>query len=343
MLNLLRRRRADDTETDVQELLDAPGNDPADDDESAEQNPAPAPRGRKGRSREADVGHPWTNGQRLLSGATTTLVFAALLSGPAALGLRLLEDEAAPVSVAAEVQDPSRSQHVAEFAAGFMTAYLSSSRGQEEALLELMASGAGGDLRLPAEPPEITAVTAGQSIQLDEDSWIVTVAVDTPGGEEQPSVRRYWQVPILAGEDGSIAVSALPSLVAAPDGGELRAEEGQDVRDEGLRDTATAFVAAYLAGQGEVAPLTVPDVELGAITPVPYTEVSVGAMTTHQELPEAPAEGDVVRTQISVTATAEDGSTVQLEYTLELRYRDRWEVSAVNPTTENPAPEGDPS
>ena len=62
-----------------------------------------------------------------------------------------------------------------------------------------------------------------------------------------------------------------------------------------------------------------------------------------QQLPEEPAEGDLLRAQISVTATAADGGSTRLDYTVELSYRDRWEVAAINPTTAIPTTIGEQS
>lgn len=294
--------------------------------------------------RGPDVAHPWTNRERLTSMAATGAVWAMCLSGPLALGAQMLGEDSAP-SAAVETQAVDASQSVAAFGAGFMTQYLSTPRGQEDRIAGMLADGVDTSLSLPEEPAPPSSVLPAQAVQLTESQWLVTVVVEHPaGGEETGPVRRYWQVPIQSDEAGHRAVSALPSLVPSPTSGELSVQQGSQVSDGAISQALESFMAAYLAGQGDVAPLTAPESSLTAVTPTPYTEVSVGEVSATQEVPASPAEGDLVRTQISVTATAADGSTTQLGYTVELRYRERWEVAAVNPTTEPPtSSEGDPS
>lgn len=301
------------------------------------------PRGRKPKGEEEpNLTHGWTNGERFKSVAATGLIWAFCGAGVLSLGMNLLENDAEPQSTPVAVQDVSESQRASEFATTFVTRYLTASRDQEEQVSALLARGAAGSLSLPSQPAAIGSVIPGEAIQLPDGNWVVTVAVEQPATEEQPAVWRYWQVTVISDESGSIAAAALPSLVTAPTNGGLTVEKGDEISDPDLESTAGAFVKAYLTGQGEVDPLTAPGSGITAVTPIPYTDASVSSLRTMQELPLSPAEGDLVRTQISVTATAADGTTTQLGYTVDLRFRDRWEISAINPTTNAPTTiEGD--
>lgn len=331
MLTLWRKKTAPEAENETDAHDEAP----------PDQDDVPASEARRSKP-EPDLAHGWTNGERLKSIAATGLVFGLCLSGPAALGLHFFGNDPAPQAAAVEVQDAAASQRVSGFATTFITQYLTASRGQEDQVTAMLAQGAGRRLSLPEKPAPIGAATPGEAVQTSEGSWVVTVAVDQPS-ESGAAIRRYWQVPVLTDDAGGIAAAGLPSLVAAPTAGDLEVDQGDAINNSDVQNTVTAFMQAYLTGQGEVAPLTAPGTALSAVEPTPFQELSISSITTTQELPAEPAEGDLLRAQISVTATAADGGSARLDYTVELRYRDRWEVAAINPTTAGPTTPGEQS
>ena len=292
---------------------------------------------------EPDLAHPWTNGQYLKSVGATALIWTLAGSGVLSLGLDLVRDESGPAPTSVEVQDPADSQRVGEYGAAFISRYLSAGQGQEDQITAMLADGVKAQLQLPSTPRAIGAVTPGPAVEADGGTWIVTVAVDEAPADGQQPVRRYWQLPVQLDDNGHMAVTALPSLVTAPSSSGITVTPGSELNDPDVTAAVDAFMKAYLAGQGEVAPLTSPGSALTAIEPAPYTDASVSAIRTSQEMPETPASGDQVRTEVSVTATAADGSSTQMSYTLDLRYRDRWEVAAINPTEAAPTPEGEQS
>ncbi|UQN31812.1 conjugal transfer protein [Brachybacterium kimchii] len=285
------------------------------------------------RPRNTDVTNSWTNGERLKSIASTGLAWVFIGCGPVALFGQALSGDSSGQTSTVQVQDAGDSQRVSEFASTFVTRYLSTQRGNEDQVTSMLAKGTDNSLSLASDPAAPTAVTPGQAVEISDGHWMVTVSSEQPGKKDEPSTLHYWQVPVITNDAGSMAAGALPSMVAAPTGGDLSVDRGSSVSDTDVSDTVTAFMQAYLAGQGEVSPLTSPGSQLSAVSPAPYTEVTVPSVESAQEAPEAPVEGDQIRTQITVTAIAADGTKTQLEYSLDLRYRDRWEVSAVNPTT----------
>lgn len=336
MLTLIPRRHRTSAETEPPEI--------ASEDSDAPDATTPPPRKpRKQKDAEPDIANPWTAGERFKSAAASGLIWIFCGAGVLALGATILgsgsEAETAPI----EVQDAGESQRVSAFAADFVDLYLGGSREQEDQITALLANGVDTTISLPSEPTEIGTVTPGEAIQVDETTWVVTVSVEQPGTDEQPPTPQTWQLPVITDETGAIAAAGLPSRVASPARGDLAVVAGDEVSDSDVTDTVTAFAEAYLAGQGEIAPLTAPDTTIPAITPAPYAEVSVPSVRTSQEIPAAPADGDIVRTQITVSATTAEGGTTQLGYTVDLRWRDRWEVSAINPTTNTPTTEGDQS
>lgn len=311
--------------------------------EAAEAEATPSRKTSKKKTTEPDIANPWTTGERFKSAAATGLIWLFCGAGVLALIANVLGNDSGPEVAPIEVQDAGESQRVSAFASNFVDLYLNGSRDQEDQISALLAQGIDTTVSLPADPPAIGDVTPGEAIQVDASTWIVTVTVERPATEEQPSAQQYWQLPVVTDETGAIAAAALPSMVATPGRGDLAVSPGDEVSDSAVEDTVTAFAQAYLAGQGETAPLIAPGTSITAVTPTPYAEVSVPSVRSSQEIPDAPAEGDVLRTQITVSATTADGSVTQLGYTVDLRWRDRWEVSAVNPTTSTTPTEGEQS
>lgn len=311
--------------------------------EAAEEAPTPSRKLRKNKTDEPDIAHAWTVGDRFKSAAATGIIWLFCGAGVLAFGANVLGNDAAPEVAPIEVQDAGQSQRVSAFASNFVDLYLSGSRDQEDQITALLAQGVDTTISLPSEPIEIGDVIPGEAVQVDAGTWVVTVTVERPATEEQPATQQYWQLPVVTDETGSIAVAGLPSMVATPGRGDLTIAPGDRVSDSAVEGTLTAFAQAYLAGQGETAPLTAPEAAITPITPAPYAEASVPSVRTSQEIPVDPVEGEVLRTQITVSATTADGSVTQLGYTVDLRWRDRWEVSAINPTSSTIPTEGDQS
>lgn len=322
MLTLWRKKTAPEPENKNDALDEAPSVEP---DTSADEV--------RGSKAEPDLAHGWTNGERLKSLAGTALVWGLCATGPLALGLEVLGNDTGSQQASVEVQEVGDSQRVSQFATSFVTRYLTASRGQEDQVTSMLAEGTNRSLSLPETRTPIGAAVSGEAVQTGDRTWVATVEVEAPGDEDEAAVRRYWQVPVVTGDGGGIAAAGMPSLISAPTADGLEVDPGARINDSDVQDTVTAFMQAFLTGQGEVAPLTSPDSSLVAVKPTPFTEVSVSSIATTQELPAEPAEGDLVRAQVSLSATAADGSSAPLGYTVELRYRDRWEVAAVNPTT----------
>lgn len=336
MLTLIPKRQRATADTEPMETS-------PEDPEGVDAEATPPRKARKKKTTEPDIANAWTAGDRFKSAAATGLIWLFCGAGVIALGANVLGNNSGPEAAPIEVQDAGQSQRVSAFASSFVDLYLSGSRDQEDQISALLAQGVDTTVSLPAEPAEIGDVTPGEALQVDANTWVVTVTVERPATEELPTTRQYWQLPVITDETGAIAAAALPSMVASPGRGNLAVAAGDEVSDSAVEDTVTAFAQAYLAGQGETAPLIAPGTAITAITPTPYAEVSVPSVRTSQEIPGDPAEGDVVRTQITVSATTADGSVTQLGYTVDLSWRDRWEVSAINPTSSTTPTEGEQS
>lgn len=104
--------------------------------------------------------------------------------------------------------------------------------------------------------------------------FAVTVAADQP-----PSAVSFYTVGIATTEAGWVAVSG-PSLVAAPPAvpaPDMAASPGRGIEDAGLEQALDGFVAALLAGDGDIGRYVTPGSSVTAVSPAPFTSVKVVA------------------------------------------------------------------
>lgn len=271
----------------------------------------------------------WTNGQRLISLGVSGALWAALLSGPAALAFAIGSNDSEPKQTEL-IQDAGITQKVAEYGSSFMRVYLT--QGREDS--SLIAPFLSEDVSLPRwgkqAPLNIVAVMPGRVKELSPGRWIVDVAVDLIEAEDKPVVHRYYQVPVVTSEKGEIAVVALPSLVSAPVNGEIEIDQPEEIRNKELQTTVENFFNAYLAGKGKVDPLLAPGVSISTPEPTPFSEVQILSVRSFVGVPDEVKDGSKTRLYVSIQAVTGDNSSEQFDYVLDLRYRERWEVSALN-------------
>jgi len=230
-----------------------------------------------------------------------------------------------PVSVRTDVG-------VGGFAELYVSAYLSATEpGELAAFIPSLTD-------LPFDRPRAWASkTATIDITaIDTDYYAVVVAaevlLDRPDDDADwiGQGTRFYAVGVQAipAGDGFVA-TGLPSVVAAPavlDGPELGISDLKSPSSSALRPVAEAvagFLAAYVAGDGELARYVHPDSRISRIFPAPYVRVVVRGIGTRAWL-----DGDeLVRAE--VVAEDADGRRNTLHYSLLMRAGDRWEVTEV--------------
>ncbi|MFG2794792.1 conjugal transfer protein [Streptomyces sp. NPDC048419] len=187
------------------------------------------------------------------------------------------------------------------------------------------------DLPEPAAGAQsaLEAVMTLRSAQTGGGSWSVTVAAQYADGWV-----RYYTVPVAADRTGSsFTVTGAPGVVAGPArAGETTSPYTVIVPDGDLSAAVGEFLAAYLTGAGEVDRYLAPGVHLSAVSPAPYTSLSVQQVSAVEQAAAAdqvPPDGRKVHVQVAVEAR--DGSgRWPLAYELTLRARSgRWEVAAL--------------
>ncbi|MGX1219176.1 conjugal transfer protein [Streptomyces ambofaciens] len=265
-------------------------------------------------------------------------LFTAIAAGPVALAVAVASGPAtaeaavpnrpAPVRTAAVAADP------AGYAQVFLDAWLRSRADEADSVQARLAQSLAPDVALPdpaaGAHPKLKSVTAVRSVQRDKDAWAVTVAA-----QYADSTVRYFTVPVTADRRAaSFAVTGAPGVVAGP----ARATVPKSpftvrVPSEGaLSSTVGEFLGAYLTGSGEVDRYLAPGVKLAAVSPAPYSTVTVGEVSAVEEAAAAgpvPAEGTRVRVRVQAEAR-DDAGRWPLAYELALTARSgRWDVATL--------------
>ncbi|MEU0139638.1 conjugal transfer protein [Streptomyces albidoflavus] len=270
-------------------------------------------------------------------------------------------------------------QGAAGFATLYASEYLLAGKGDEGRLAAYYPGAA--TLRLEGARGRLTPsqLTVTRLRQTGPDIWSVTVAArvqppslpvenddvkgkdnnspdpdpNTGTGAGQPPQAesvRYFQVPVASapradGSTGYVAMS-LPAEVAGPgtvDGPHTVYGTPQPPHDRDPRvKTTRAFLAAYLAGDGDLDRYLAPQTRLTRVTPAPYTAVDLTSLAADgpAEATGVPPDGTVQRLLVSVRARAADGTTLPLTYALTLKTRaGRWEIASLDGAPEpRPAP-----
>ena len=167
--------------------------------------------------------------------------------------------------------------------------------------------------------------------------YAVTVAAEVVAADSDGEGRPVW-VPVgtlfysvgVAETDSGWATTGLPSLIPAPVGAtapELLIDRrgGLDTAP-GLEDMLSRFLAAFLAGDGELTRYTSPSSPILAIQPPPFVAAEI------LEVGNVETSDGVTQVVVVVRATDNAGRTQILEYALVVELRDgRWEVSRMLP------------
>ncbi|UFQ99763.1 conjugal transfer protein [Streptomyces sp. Go40/10] len=268
-------------------------------------------------------------------------VWTVIAAGPVALAVAVASTpttvEAATPAKSTVVRTAAAAVDPAGYAQLFVSAWLRSSADDATTAQARLAQSMAPDVELPSpaagaqsSPQSVTAV---RSAQRADGAWSVTVAAQYADGSV-----RYYAVPVTADQAGaSFTVTGAPGVVAGPArAGVPESPYGVTVPEGDLSSAVGEFLAAYLTGTGEVDRYLAPGVQLTAVSPAPYTAVSVEQVWAVEEAAAAkkvPADGAAVRVLVQVEAREARGRW-PLAYELTLKARSgRWEVAAMESGT----------
>ena len=301
-------------------------------------------------------------GAALTTKAIWAALVACLVAGPVglALGAAAIATAPTPTPAAAPVAERSNARTAAGAMGEHVVAtWLGASRDAPGQLAALVPAASTTTLPVQATAAFDYAVA---SVVDDGGVFSVTVAATVAGPTGQ-AVRAYYAVAmtITDGPPMTFSVLALPAAVAAPQNAAAPAL-AYSVSVEpssALAVTVEQFLAAYAAGDGDVTRYTAPGSAITAITPAPYTGLSVQQVRATAAASQAgatPADGQVAHVLASATATRSPEQSLPLSYALSLEARaGRWEVASIDSapqlragaaapqqSTATPAPGGTP-
>ncbi|MFE1988321.1 MULTISPECIES: conjugal transfer protein [Streptomyces] len=296
---------------------------------------------------EREAAAPMAAGARLESmrrrvRLSRLVVLSAIAAGPVALCVAIASTpttvQAATSSKPSAVRTAAATADPGGYAQLFVSMWLRSSADDATSAQARLAQSMAPDIELPAPAPAAGAqskpesVTAVRSAQREGGTWSVTVAAQYADGSV-----RYYAVPVAADPvAASFTVTGAPGVVAGPARTEVpKSSYGVTVPEGDLSSAVGEFLAAYLTGAGEVDRYLAPGVRMSAVSPAPYTTVSVQQVSAVEEAAagQVPADGTKVRVLVQVEAR-DSGGRWPLAYELSLKARSgRWEVAALESGT----------
>jgi len=239
------------------------------------------------------------------------------------------------LDIGAGVEVPSDTSGAEGFAELFIAAYLAAGEDSTEDLGPFL-EGVLLD-RVEGGSWSVTRTTSLGAVEVAPGYYAVTVAAEVVAADADSDGQQVW-VPVgtrfysvgVAETDSGWAIVGLPSLIPAPVVAavpELLIDRrgGLDA-NPGLEEMLLRFLAAYVAGDGELARYTSPSSPVVPVQPPPFTGVEI------LEAGIVETSDDVTEVAVLVRATDGAGRAQVLEYSLVVEQRDgRWEVSHLLP------------
>lgn len=264
----------------------------------------------------------------------------ALACGPLALVVGFASTQVKPVVAQTAVDNRLTpvQQSAGEYAAGFVAAWLSSTRDNPSPLGAYIA--ASSVKQLSVEPwvyRDLTVVSVDVTDASDLVSVVVAANVEELDMESDDGAtiwpRRYFAVTVNASEAG-LSVIGLPAPVAGPKKSDVPVKLAYTesvMATSTAKATVEAFLNAYLAGSGEISRYVTPGTEIAALTPAPFQILAISDLLADTAPSDTPNTGSVVHVLATVDASSASGQQLTATYALTLTARDgRWETTSVD-------------
>lgn len=301
-------------------------------------------RGVKERPAPLDPPAGGTAANRLLTygviGCIYGVIGGALLLSCTAMGV------ASDARDAAQSAHPTAMSHLSitdtsgeAMAVGYVSAWLEATS-TDHTSLDAYAPSLTVNAQSPTESRNLRAagfVKEGNLITVRVTGEVKTTIAAASKNDEAKTVwvQRWWQVVLRTDPaSGGLSVLGLPAPIAAP--GEAKSDQlfayPAQVTDAAAFATVQEFLSALLAGAGEVSRYTSPGSSVSAVTPAPYSKVTVQSLRSSDEMSVKTAAKDGVEVHVLVTAQLENGATAQsTTYFLTVTSRaGRWEIKSID-------------
>lgn len=301
-------------------------------------------------SAQVAAGSSWSHGRTLAQKAVTALLYLGLACGVLALGMQLLLPPAKPAAAISTAQGGLTviQQQAGAYATGFVGAWLSATREEPGTLLDYSSDILPTNLSEAAWAYRDLGVV---SIEAVENSAVVNVVVAANIEEYDMESdegltfwpRRYFSVAVQTATEG-MSVLAMPTPVAAPERNATEVQLGYPRTVPSAapaRATVEAFLAAYLAGSGDITRVITPGSDIAAVLPAPYQELAVTEVRSDRDPSADPGAGETVRVFATADVVSASGQRLTTTYALTLTARDgRWETTTVDLAPQERFPTG---
>ena len=280
----------------------------------------------------------WTRGQQLATSTARIVLWGLVACAPVGLGVGTVALAAATrpaETMAAATAEPVGRIEATGVAEHAVTTWLAATRSAQP-----QVEGLWPVVDLPTKALNVSDPGAVES-RWEDGAWVVTVGVTvtstTPAPDQisEPVTaarRRYFQVPVAVDANGQVSVLTLPAEVAGPT---LTPAPSSGYRSTVPPAHAAAvaagdFLAALLAGAGDITRYTAPGAEIRAVTPAPYIEVIVESVAAADAPSENPAEGETAVLLVRARAQDATGAVTRFDYLLSMAVRSsRWEITQI--------------
>lgn len=290
-------------------------------------------------------GSTWTQGRQTGAHAASILMIAAMVCGPAALGIQLLRPAQAPQAAAVTTSTglTTSEQAAGSYALAFVGAWLTATKdvpGELATFIDLKAirtySEVAGQYRdLTVAGIDVPEQGAMLTVTIAANVKELTANPKAEGEAIESWPRRYFQVAVSLDEaTGAMRVVGLPVPVSAP-------QQTKPVQlgyttplapSDAVSETVLAFIQAYATGAGELGRYVSPGAEIEAIAPAPFLAVTAEDIRSDVTPEAKPADGATVHVLATVQFVTRLDQTLTSTYALTLTARaDRWEISSIDP------------
>ncbi|MBE8519412.1 conjugal transfer protein [Amycolatopsis sp. H6(2020)] len=251
-------------------------------------------------------------------------------------GLLVLQPAGAPSMRDGGAPAPSASPE--GWAEMYVRSWLSATRDDSAELETFYPPGVKSQRAVGTQVPVDTAVISAASP--GPGVWSVVVVTDVlvlqPDGKRTASLL-CAQV-AMAGTGDAYVATSLPSPVACPGTLGAAALAYDEVADPAgpVGQSVTGFLAAYLAGQGQLDRFVSPGVSLALPKPAPFVAVQLAEVRTHEKFEPGqaarPLDGTAVHCLVRAAAWHATGQSMPVDYALTLVARaGRWEINRIDP------------
>ena len=269
-------------------------------------------------------------------GKVLAWTFVAFVGVGATAGLMNLFAPTSTAEKVVQVGQTPQEQQAAEYARGFVGAWLRATKEDDSEIARYMQLERGDITTAEATEYRELAVASSQTAENGVAAEVLhTIEAEASDDEEEPQEiwqPAWYQVNVYQ-QDGNFVPLGWPAPVPAPEtGGAPRLSYSYDVPDE-ITETVTDFFDAYALGEGEVTRLTHPDSTIQPLEPPQYAYAEVVDVTTDEDHRDSiPSDETTTRAYVQLLLGEDPEAARAATYALTLETRGgRWEVRTLDP------------